>query len=326
MADIENSGDGFNQLVAHEVLRSFAGDFKSKAAFLSLAHCSLIQLVDELNDSMFPLDPDTHAALVAAGTKLVAKVQHAYAGFVAGQHVINAARTTQHDLAECLKDMPRDEIIRRAQEVRVLGHRPARACSPSLSVHLRCMLRDCHPSPQNDLPDPTAMFQALLSAGKESPDTADPRDALTTDRIARSYDEFMALTKIFERAAQSSAAALAGGTGGMADDEDDDDDDLVRSVTVDIPNLKCPLTATSYIDPKGGKGTIYRMPCGHLISETGYARLPESFKCPVCSRLTSKRDTAQDEFISITYRLHDQRKRVSTALEELQAALDKSGE
>lgn len=176
-------------------------------------------------------------------------------------------------------------------------------------------------TPQNDLPDPKAMFQELLSAGNESPDTADPREALTTDRIARAYDEFMALTKIFERAATSSAAALTGG----ADDDDDDDDDLVRSVTVDIPNLKCPLTATSYIDPKGGKGTIYRMPCGHLISETGYARLPESFKCPVCSRLTSKRDTVQDEFISTTYKLHDQRKRVSTALEELQAALDKSG-
>lgn len=145
MTDIEDSSDGFNQLVAHEVLRSFAGDFKSKATFLSLAHCSLIQLVDELNDSMFPLDVDTHAALVAAGTNLVAKVQHAYAGFVAAQHVINAARTTQHDLAGCLKDMPRDEIIRRAQEVRVRGQAASLVC-PLPPTHLRCMPCDRHPT------------------------------------------------------------------------------------------------------------------------------------------------------------------------------------
>lgn len=170
------------------------------------------------------------------------------------------------------------------------------------------------------------MFQQLLSAGHDSPDTADPREALTTDRIARSYDEFMALTKIFERAAKASAAALTGDDAGIDADEDDaDEDDLVRTWTVDIPKLTCPLTASSYIDAKSGKGTIYRMPCGHLISDTGYARLPESFKCPECSRPTSKRDTVQDEFISTTYRLHDQRKRVSAALDELQAALDKSG-
>lgn len=131
MADIEDSSDGFNQLVAHEVLRSFASDFRSKATYLSLAHCALIQLVDELNDTMFPLDVDTHTALVAAGTKLVAKVQRAYAGFVAAQHVVTAARTTQQDLAGCLKDMPRDEIIRRAQEVRVFGQATAHQPAPA---------------------------------------------------------------------------------------------------------------------------------------------------------------------------------------------------